>query len=107
VCPKNPSGALGDPTKKWYQFPSLRQYALALAPNSLPPIGQHAVSFTADDKLLLFDDGRGSLFQTPPGDERTYSAPRKYQIDLTTKVATEEWNYPNGQTLYSLLLQCV
>lgn len=105
ICIDYATGAikwiLGDPTKKWYQFPSLRQYALALAPNSLPPIGQHAVSFTADDKLLLFDDGRGSLFQTPPGDDRTYSAPRKYQLDLTTKVATEEWNYPNGQTLYS------
>ncbi len=33
---------LGDPTKKWYQFPSLRKFALTLAPGSLPPIGQHA-----------------------------------------------------------------
>src|SRR6266700_3390212 len=37
---------LGDPTKKWYQFPSLRKFALALAPGSLPPIGQHAVGVT-------------------------------------------------------------
>ncbi len=37
---------LGDPTKKWYQFPSLRQYALTLASGSLPPIGQHAISVT-------------------------------------------------------------
>ena len=33
---------LGDPTKKWYQFPSLRKFALTLPPGSLPPIGQHA-----------------------------------------------------------------
>ena len=37
---------LGDPTKKWHQFPSLRRYALTLAPGSLPPIGQHAISVT-------------------------------------------------------------
>src|ERR1051326_5309549 len=54
---------LGDPTKYWYTFPSLRAYALTLAPNSLPPIGQHAVSITKDDNLLLFDDGLASLNQ--------------------------------------------
>ena len=37
---------LGDPTKKWYQFPSLRRFALTLAPGSLPPIGQHSPSIT-------------------------------------------------------------
>ncbi len=92
---------LGDPTKKWFQFPSLRRYALALSANSLPPIGQHAVSITADDKLLLFDDGQNSLLQNPPGTERSYSAPRKYDLDLTAKVATEIWNYPNGGSLFS------
>ena len=34
---------LGDPAKKWYQFPSLRRFALTAAPGSLPPIGQHGV----------------------------------------------------------------
>ena len=37
---------LGDPTKHWYEFPSLRQFSLTLAPGTLPPIGQHAVSVT-------------------------------------------------------------
>ena len=35
---------LGDPTKHWYQFPSLRQFSLTLPPGTLPPIGQHALS---------------------------------------------------------------
>ena len=46
ICLDYETGAikwiLGDPTKKWHQFPSLRRYALTLAPGSLPPIGQHA-----------------------------------------------------------------
>ncbi|HXX41182.1 MAG TPA: aryl-sulfate sulfotransferase [Chthoniobacterales bacterium] len=92
---------LGDPTKQWYQFPSLRRYALTLGTNSLPPIGQHAVSITSDDDLLLFDDGQNSLDHSPPGASRSYSAPRKYQLDLTNNVATEVWNYPNGESLYS------
>ena len=92
---------LGDQTKRWYQFPSLRKFALALGVNTLPPIGQHALSFTDDDKLLLFDDGQGSSFQVPAGLNRSYSAPRKYDINLATNVATEVWNYPNGQSLFS------
>src|SRR2546423_5606830 len=42
---------LGDTTKHWAQFPSLAQYALTLGPNTLPPIGQHALSVTYDQKL--------------------------------------------------------
>jgi arylsulfate sulfotransferase len=83
---------LGDPTKHWYEFPSLRQFSLTLAPDTLPPIGQHAVSMPGD-QLLLFDDGFGSNFQQPPGESRTYSAPRKYQIDLGAFEATETWHY--------------
>ncbi len=52
---------LGDPTKKWYQFPSLAQFALTSPPGSLPPIGQHAPSITFDQDLLVFDNGFGSL----------------------------------------------
>ncbi len=92
---------LGDPTKNWFQFPSLRKFALTLGTDTLPPIGQHAVSFTDDDKLLLFDDGQNSLNQTPPGEQRTYSAARKYDINLLTNVATEVWNYSNAESLFS------
>ena len=91
---------LGDPTKHWYQFPSLRQFSLTLAPDTLPPIGQHAVSMPGD-QLLLFDDGAGSNYQQPPGETRTYSAPRKYQIDLGAFEATETWHYYPDPSVYS------
>jgi arylsulfate sulfotransferase len=100
ICLDYNSGAikwiLGDPAKRWYQFPSLRKYALTLAPGSLPPVGQHAVSITYDDKLLLFDNGQVSDSQNPAGNGRPYSSPRKYQLDLQNKVATEVWNYPHN-----------
>ncbi|MFL6599574.1 MAG: aryl-sulfate sulfotransferase [Chthoniobacterales bacterium] len=98
---------LGDPTKKWYQFPSLRQFALTLAPGSLPPIGEHGVSVTHDLHLLLFDNGFPSGFQHPIGASRSYSSPRKYQINLNTKVATEVWNYENNQIVYSPICSSV
>lgn len=91
---------LGDPTKHWYQFPSLRAFALSLAPGTLPPIGQHALSMPGD-RLLLFDDGAGSNFQQPPGETRTYSAPRKYQIDLGAFEVTEIWHYYADPSVYS------
>jgi arylsulfate sulfotransferase len=92
---------LGDPEKAWYQFPSLRQYALALTPGSLPPIGQHAVSITYDQGILVFDNGLNSLFLQPPGVFRPYASPRKYHIDLATMTATEVWNYPMDQSVNS------
>ncbi|MEO7723887.1 MAG: aryl-sulfate sulfotransferase, partial [Chthoniobacterales bacterium] len=92
---------LGDPEKAWYLFPSLRQYALILSPGSLPPIGQHAVSITYDQGLLLLDNGATSLFQQPPGPSRTYSSPRKYRLDLVNRTATEVWNYPMDQTIFA------
>ena len=91
---------LGDPTKHWYSFSSLRQFALTLGFDTLPPIGQHAVSVPGD-QLLLFDDGAGSLYQQPPGETRTYSAPRKYQIDLGAFRATEAWHYLPDPSVYS------
>jgi hypothetical protein len=91
---------LGDPTKHWYQFPSLRAFSLSLASGTLPPIGQHAISMSGD-QLLLFDDGAGSNFQQPPGETRTYSAPRKYQIDLGAFEATETWHYYPDPSVYS------
>src|SRR6266496_5149511 len=91
---------LGDPTKKWYQFPSLRKFALTLAPGSLAPIGQHAPSITFDQGLMVYDNGQKSLFQNPPGDQRDYVSPRKYTLDLVGKVATEVWNYPANQSVH-------
>jgi len=42
-----------------------------------------------------------SLFQNPPGAQRDYVSPRKYSIDLTANVATEIWNYPQGESILS------
>ena len=92
---------LGDPTKKWHQFPSLRKFAITVAPGSLPPIGQHSPSLTYDQGLLVFDNGQNSLFQNPPGAQREYSSPRKYSLDLVNKVATEVWNFPMNQSIHS------
>ena len=104
ICIDYETGAirwiLGDPTKKWYQFPSLRKFALTLPPGSLPPIGQHAISVTYDQNILVFDNGQYSGFQVPRGEERDYSSPRKYKLDLNAKTATEVWNFELGQSLW-------
>jgi arylsulfate sulfotransferase len=98
---------LGDTTKRWYQFPSLRRFALTLAPGSLAPIGQHACSITYDQNVLVLDDGLNSMFQQPPGMQRHYSSPRKYHVDLNAKVATEVWNYERNQSVYTPICSSV
>jgi arylsulfate sulfotransferase len=97
---------LGDPTKQWHQFPSLRKYALKTTGAAPYPVGQHAVSFY-DDELLLFDCGYYSADHSPKGVNRTYSAPRKYVIDQTARTATEVWDYVAGQSMYSPLASSV
>ncbi len=95
---------LGDPTKYWWQFPSLRARALTLESGGLYPIGQHALSITRDGLLLMFNAGTPSEHQpagAPIGESRTYSAMSAYRIDTTTMTATEVWRFDYGQTLYS------
>jgi arylsulfate sulfotransferase len=91
---------LGDPTKKWYQFPSLRKFALTVAPGGLPPIGQHSPSITFDQGLMVFDNGNQSIFESPPGAHRDFASPRKYSLDLVGKVATEVWNFPMNESIH-------
>ena len=91
---------LGDTTKKWYQFPSLKRFALTVAPGSLPPIGQHAPSITYDQNLLTLDNGQNSVFNFPRGEQRGYASGRKYEIDLNTKTATEVWNFEAGRSIF-------
>jgi arylsulfate sulfotransferase len=111
ICIDYETGAikwiLGDPTKKWYQFPSLRRYALTLAPGSLPPIGQHAVSVTYDQNILVLDNGENSWLQQPPGVQRGFASPRKYQLNLNAKMATEVWNYEMGGAINSPICSSV
>jgi hypothetical protein len=92
---------LGDTTKKWYTFLSLRPYALTVTAGGVPPIGEHAISIAHDNNLLLFDNGAASLHQTPAGASRTFSAPRKYTIDPVAKTATEVWNYLASPSILS------
>jgi hypothetical protein len=105
ICLDYETGAikwiLGDPEKRWHQFPSLTKFALTLPAGSLPPIGQHALSFAHDQDLLLFDNGANSSFQSPRGQSRSYSSPRKYRLDLNARTATEVWHYEMGQTVMS------
>jgi arylsulfate sulfotransferase len=93
---------LGDPTKYWHQFPSLRAKALTLDPGGLYPTGQHALSFTHDGLLLLFNAGNPSLAQpagAPRGESRTYAAVSAYRIDGANMTATEVWRFDYGQLL--------
>ena len=91
---------LGDPAKKWYQFPSLRKFALTLTTGSRVPIGQHAPSITYDQNLLVLDNGQNSIFQVPRGDQRGYASPRNYALDLNAKTANEVWNFEMGQNIF-------
>ncbi len=71
---------IGDTRKKWYQYPSLRKYALTLTPGGIAASGQHTVSIGKDGTILLMDKGRGSTNQIPRGPTRPYAAARKYKI---------------------------
>ena len=95
---------LGDPTKYWWQFPSLRAKALTLDSGGLYPIGQHALSITRDGLLLMFNAGTPSEHQpagAPIGESRTYSAVSAYRIDAATMTATEVWRFDYGQSIFS------
>ena len=63
------------------------------AGGGVAPIGQHALSITYNDKLLLFDDGLPSFIQTPPGSMRKFAAPRKYSLNLANRTATQIFSY--------------
>jgi arylsulfate sulfotransferase len=95
---------LGDPTKYWYTFPSLRAKALTLDPGGLYPIGQHALSITSTGLLMLFNDGLGSVNQpagAAAGETRTYSAVSAYSIDKQSMTARNMWNYRAHRAIYS------
>lgn len=95
---------LGDPTKYWFSFASLREKALTLPPGDLYPIGQHAISVTAAGELMLFNNGLGSLNQpagASPGESRTYSAVSTYTIDAASLTAHEARHFDHDRTVLS------
>jgi hypothetical protein len=95
---------LGDPTKYWYTFPSLRAKALALDAGGDYPIGQHAVSITSDGYIMVFNDGLGSLNQ-PAGElaglSRTYSEVNAYSVNTAAMTAHQAWSFNYGQSIFS------
>lgn len=95
---------LGDPTKYWYTFPSLRAKALTLNAGGDYPIGQHGTSITADGYLMVMNDGAASANQpagTSPGFTRPFSEVSAYSINAATLTAQNVWNYDHGKTIYS------
>lgn len=95
---------LGDPTKYWYSFPSLRAKALTLEGGGLYPIGQHATSITSDGLLMVFNDGGPSFNQpvgAPAGESRSWSAVSAYAIDPVARTAREAWRFDHNQSIRS------
>jgi arylsulfate sulfotransferase len=97
---------LGDPTKQWYGFASLRKYALVGTRGTNYPIGQHALSIYRDN-LLLFDNGYYSADHYPKGLNRTYSAPRKYVINQAAGYAEETWHHLARESIDSPICSSV
>lgn len=101
---------LGDPSFHWYSFASLRAKALTLEPGGLYPIGQHALSLTADGHLMLFNNGFPSQNQpagAPSGNTRAYSAVSAYRIDPAAGTAQEAWRFDYGQSIGSAVCSSV
>lgn len=101
---KNIVWILGDPTKYWYTFPSLRDKALTLDAGGDYPIGQHAVSITSDGYIMVFNDGLGSLNQPsgePAGLSRGYSEVSAYSVNSAAMTAHQVWSFNYGQSLFS------
>lgn len=95
---------LGDPTKYWYSFPSLRAKALQLTAGGNYPVGQHALSLLPDGQILLFNNGRASLNApsgAPIGVDMAYSAVGSYRIDPETKQATETSRFEYDKSILS------
>jgi len=99
-----PIWILGDPTKYWAQFPSLRAKALTLVGGGEYPIGQHATSITSDGLLMLFNDGTPSLNQpsgAPAGQALSASVVSAYAIDPVAMTARELWRFDHQPELSS------
>ena len=95
---------LGDPTKYWYTFPSLRAKALTLAAGGDYPIGQHAVSITSNGYIMVMNDGLGSLNEPtgePAGLTRTYSEVSAYSVNAAAMTAQQVWKFDYGQSILS------
>jgi arylsulfate sulfotransferase len=94
----------GDPQKYWYTFASLRAKALTLQGTGSAPIGQHAVSITADGLVMIFDDGLNSLNQppgAPAGDVLPFSRVSAYAIDEANRSVTQKWEFDYTSDIFA------
>jgi len=101
---------LGDPTKYWYTFPSLRAKSLTLSGDGLYPIGQHAVSIASDGSLMLFNNGAPSFNQpsgAAVGESRTFSALSAFSIDIQSRTVRETWRFEHGRSILSPICSSV
>lgn len=97
---------LGDPAKYWYMFPSLRSKALTLVGGGSYAIGQHSVTITSDDLVMVFDNGLPSRNQpvgAPIGNSRAYSRVVAYRIDTAERTARQIWQFDYRQSIYSAI----
>lgn len=97
---------LGDPTKYWYTFPSLRAKALTLDADGFYPIGQHAPSITSDGLVMVFNNGLQSLNQPagqPQGASRAFSTVSVYSIDAASFTAHETRRFDYDQSISSIV----
>jgi len=94
---------LGDTSKYWYTFPSLRAKALTLT-DGLAPMGQHSVSITPDGYVQVFNNGLRSFNQppsAPAGADSTYSTVSTYMIDQASMKAKEIRSFDYNKSVYS------
>lgn len=96
---------LGDPNKYWYQHTSLKKFALRLT-SGIYPIGQHGLSISSSNQLLLFDnDLFGWSHGNPDGVlnpvSPALSAPRMYSINSSRMTVVETWSYLASPAIYS------
>lgn len=98
---------LGDPGRCWVGDLPLSLQSLALDVTGDAPIGQHALSVTADGQyLMLFNNGKGG--PKPDGEPRpcndvarVYSKVSIYRIDPLAGTAVETWSLDLDQAVYS------
>jgi hypothetical protein len=95
---------LGDPTKWWHSFASLRAKQITLQPGAYYPIGQHGINIEPNGTLLLFNNGapsQGLPEGLPIGESRTFSTINAYTIDPSTMTGVEVLRYTHNKTLKS------
>lgn len=93
---------LGNPNKLWFtSYPHSLQ-PLALRVIGTPPIGQHALSVSADGTLVTcFNNGMENVVLPSVGDSTGRSSASVYRIDLPTRTATQILALDGGEPTFA------